>query len=189
MGVFVVVDPLFSIVFIKKIVAFWFDCFLFFWFYSFLGWCLIRVYTFLRWARSWRYTRTAERFVIFIELFQNLPRSQSFCWIFLQHLQNKTIKIKRIIFNNLRLTINNILAKADDILPLERMAHGGKLITDTSQSPNISFIVIFLVFDDFRGKIEWCSYSTVKPSIIFEYFRYSKVSKLHGDICTYNFPE
>ena len=181
MRVFIIVNPLLSIIFIKKIVAFWFYCFL---------WrCLVRVNTFLRWTNIRRHDRTAERFVIFIVFLKYLPRSQPFRWIFLQHLQNKAVKFKRIIFYDLRLAIDNILAKADNILPLERMTHGGKLIADTPQPPNIGFVVVFLIFDDFRSQIERCSYSAVKPSIIFEYFRHPEISQLYGDTRTYNFPE
>ena len=74
------------------------------------------------------------------------------------------------------LTADDVLTQTDDIFALKRVIHGCQLVADAAEPPNIGFEVVFLVFDDFRGKVEGSADSTVESAIGFYYLGDSQIS-------------
>ena len=60
------------------------------------------------------------------------------------------------------------------------------MVANTSQSPNISLIIVLLVLDDLRREVKRRSDSTVKPGISLQYLGNSQVAKLLMTCYTYN---
>jgi len=78
---------------------------------------------------------------------------KSFGGVFFEKGFQKCVKFVAIIGYGLGLVEEYILAQIDDVFALKGMGECGDDIHDAAEPPDVGFVVIFLVFDDFRGQV------------------------------------
>lgn len=96
---------------------------------------------------------------------------RSLLWIFGEKRADKVDKVTSIMsFDRLRVFVNDVKGKSFHACLSERMVKSRYIVEDAAKSPNINWIRIQLMLDDFRSKVNRSAYSRRNELILLMHY-------------------